>query len=173
MMREFQLSYGDSDLEIMLGVLTELLDLVDGMTAIASHEERERSARSATKAGGEIRYAERWTPRPATSVKLRWLLPSTAARRPGCARSRRAGARFRARAPAPPARGTPQRAELGEPAEPDWAAWCDARIAAALVQHRRDMIDMFKEAMRDADDQGRENHSHLRRAEGRHERRMG
>jgi hypothetical protein len=64
MTREFQrLSYGDSDLEIMPRVLAELLDLVDGMIAIAIHDERERSAKAATKAGGEIRYTEpRWTP---------------------------------------------------------------------------------------------------------------
>src|SRR5262245_59645758 len=64
MMREFQrLSYGDSDLEIMPLVLAELLDLVDGMIVIAIHEERERRAKAATKAGGEIRYTEpRWSP---------------------------------------------------------------------------------------------------------------
>ena len=43
MMREFQrLSYGDSGLEIMPRVLVELLDLVDGMIAIAIHDERLR-----------------------------------------------------------------------------------------------------------------------------------
>jgi len=54
MMREFQrLSYGDADLEIMPRVLAELLDLVDGMIAIAIYDERERtrSAQAATKAG--------------------------------------------------------------------------------------------------------------------------
>ena len=63
MIREFQrLSYADSDLEIMPRVLAELLDLVDGMIAIAIHDERTRSAKAATKAGGEIRYTEpRWT----------------------------------------------------------------------------------------------------------------
>jgi len=63
MTREFQrLTYADGDLEIMPRVLAELLDLVDGMIAIAIHDERERSAKAATKAG-EIRYTEpRWTP---------------------------------------------------------------------------------------------------------------
>jgi hypothetical protein len=47
MMREFQrLSYGDADLEIMPRVLAELLDLVDGMIAIAIYDERERTRRS-------------------------------------------------------------------------------------------------------------------------------
>ena len=47
MMREFQrLSYGDADLEIMPCVLAELLDLVDGMIAIAIYDERERTRRS-------------------------------------------------------------------------------------------------------------------------------
>jgi hypothetical protein len=36
-------------------VLAELLDLVDGMIAIAIHEERERTIKAATKAGGEMR----------------------------------------------------------------------------------------------------------------------
>ena len=66
MTREFQrLRYGDADLEIMPRVLAELLDLVDGMIAIAIHDERERArgAKAARKAGGEIRYTEpRWTP---------------------------------------------------------------------------------------------------------------
>src|SRR5262245_30009570 len=64
MVREFQrLRYGDRDIEIMPRVLAELLDLVDGMIAIAIHEERERSVKAATKAEGEIRYTEpRWTP---------------------------------------------------------------------------------------------------------------
>jgi hypothetical protein len=63
MTRELQrLSYGDSDLEIMPRILSELLDIVDGVVAIAIHDERERSAKAATKAGGEIRYTEpRWT----------------------------------------------------------------------------------------------------------------
>jgi len=65
MKREFQrLSYADGDLEIMPRVLAELLDWVDGMIAIAIHEERERSrnAKASTKAGSEIRYTEpRWT----------------------------------------------------------------------------------------------------------------
>ena len=44
-------------------VLAELLDLVDGMIAIAIHDERTRSAKAATKAGGEIRYTQpRWSP---------------------------------------------------------------------------------------------------------------
>src|SRR5262245_32133940 len=64
MMREFQkLSCGDSDLAIMPRVLAELLDLVDGLMLVALAEERERSAKAATKAGGEIRYTEpRFTP---------------------------------------------------------------------------------------------------------------
>jgi hypothetical protein len=59
MMREFQKLYCvDSDLEIFPCVLAELLDLVDGMIAIAIHDERERSVKAATNAGGEIRYTE-------------------------------------------------------------------------------------------------------------------
>ena len=63
MMREFQrLSYGDSDLEIMPKVLAQVLDLVDGLIAIAIHDERERVAKATTKAGGDIRYSERRAP---------------------------------------------------------------------------------------------------------------
>jgi hypothetical protein len=63
MLREFQrLSYGDSDLEIMPKVLAELLDLVDGMIAVAVYDERERSAKAATTVGGEIRYKTTVTP---------------------------------------------------------------------------------------------------------------
>ena len=43
-------------------VLAELLDLVDGMIAIAIHHERTRSTQAVTKANDEIRYTEpRWT----------------------------------------------------------------------------------------------------------------
>jgi hypothetical protein len=64
MTREFQrLSYADCDLEIMPRVLAEVLDLVDGMIAVAVHDERERSAKAATKAASDIRYTQpRWTP---------------------------------------------------------------------------------------------------------------
>lgn len=59
MMREFQrLSYGDSELEIMPSVLADLLDLVDGMIAIAIYDEREWAAKAAGKPGGEIRHTE-------------------------------------------------------------------------------------------------------------------
>src|SRR5262245_26577158 len=59
MMREFQrLRSGDSDLEIMPRVLAELLDQVDGLIAIAIYDERERTAKAASKADGEIRYNE-------------------------------------------------------------------------------------------------------------------
>jgi hypothetical protein len=61
MTREFQrLSYTDGELEIMPRLLAELLDLVDGMIAVAVYDERERAAKAATKAG--IRYTERRTP---------------------------------------------------------------------------------------------------------------
>jgi hypothetical protein len=63
MIGEFQrLHHGDSDLEILPKVLAELLDVVDGMIAIAIHDERERIAKAATKTGGEIRYKTTVTP---------------------------------------------------------------------------------------------------------------
>jgi hypothetical protein len=64
MIREFhRLDHGDSELEIMPRVLAELLDVVDGLISVAIYDERERSAKAATKAGDEIRYTEpRWTP---------------------------------------------------------------------------------------------------------------
>ena len=44
MTREFQrLSHGYGDIDIMPRVLAELLDLVDGMIAIAIYDERERT----------------------------------------------------------------------------------------------------------------------------------
>jgi hypothetical protein len=63
MLREFQrLSHEDSGLEIMPAVLAELLDVVDGLISVAIYDERERSAKAATKAGGEIRYKTTVTP---------------------------------------------------------------------------------------------------------------
>jgi hypothetical protein len=50
MLREFQkLHHGDHDLEIMPGVLAELLDVVDGLISVAIYDERERSVKTASK----------------------------------------------------------------------------------------------------------------------------
>ena len=62
MMREFQrIRPADSDLEIMPRVLAEMLDQVDGLILIALADERDRTAKAAIKADGEIRDTERRT----------------------------------------------------------------------------------------------------------------